>query len=71
MFCTSGIAARATTNPAARATNSKEGFNSALRDDFNLHLLYADVVGNVFGRHREPIAAGNQFAGHSNLTGAC
>jgi len=67
----SGIAARAATKPATTQTRSKEVFMRVLRDDFNLHLLRADIVGYIFRSYGQTVEAGRQFAGYRNLTRAC
>ena len=72
MFCIhSGIAARAATKPATTQINSKEVFAKVLRDDFNLHLLRADIVGNIFRSYGQTVEAGRQFAGYRDLPSAC
>src|SRR5258708_16073956 len=72
MFCIhSGMAARATSTPAARPNASKEILVRALRDNFNLHLLHADVVGNVFRHHGQAVASGSKFVRHHDFSCAC
>src|SRR5258708_37624108 len=65
MFCIhAGMAPSAATTPAAIAIRTTKVFARALRDNFNLHLLRADVVRNVLRGHSEPVASGWQFFRH-------
>src|SRR5262249_3792558 len=67
----SGMAARAAMSPAMKQPRAREVLNSALRENFNLHLLRADVVGNIFGRHGKAIAAGSKLAWNQEIAAAC
>src|SRR5215471_10860511 len=41
------------------ATRARRGFREALGNNFNVHPLRTDVVGDVFTGHDEAIRAGN------------
>src|SRR5258708_9638378 len=64
-----GITPSAATAPAVIATRTTEVLIRTLRDNFNLHLLRADVVRNVLGGDREPVAAWRKFFRHHDSTG--
>src|SRR5215471_2566719 len=65
----SGRAARAASMPAAMVSEIKEVLNSALRENFNLHLLSADVVSDILCRNREPVTAGSKLWRNKNFPG--
>src|SRR5258708_987890 len=67
MFCIhAGMAARAASTPALTARTMMEVLTIALRDNFNLHLLGADVVRHVLRGYSQSILTGRQLLRHGD-----
>src|SRR5947209_6422635 len=65
-----GMTEFAATKDGAPRPGSSEVFIRALRENFNLHLLRADVVSNVLCSNGQAVGSGSKFTWHHQFASA-